>query len=192
MTINPVLRRRVVGVMGSGTDAHQALSEEAGRVIGELGCDLLTGGGGGVMAAVAKAFVCVPLRAGLSIGVIRGESRWDSSSSSRTYTARGPNEFVELPIFTHLPLSGRQGKDLLSRNHINVLTPAVIVVLPGESGTRSELELAVDYGRPVILFLGTALVDGENAASLERSFSGRAGVARDAAELRNQLSDILG
>ena len=57
-----------------------------------------------------------------------------------------------LRIHTHLPLSGPKGKHDLSRNHINVLTCAAIVALPGSDGTASEVSLALDYGKPVIAY----------------------------------------
>ena len=41
----------------------------------------------------------------------------------------------------------------MSRNHINVLSSYVIVALPGNAGTLSEVELAVRYERPVIAFV---------------------------------------
>ena len=63
-----------------------------------------------------------------------------------------PNEFVELAIHTHLPYSGTEGTHDLSRNHINVLSCAAIVALPGEAGTASEIELAIRYGKPVIAY----------------------------------------
>lgn len=134
-----VTRLPVVGVMGSGTAEHAALAEAAGRVIARLGCHLLTGGHGGVMRAASRAFVREPGRRGLCIGVLKAGGE--------------PNEFVELPIRTHLPLSGEQGTDPMSRNHVNVLTADALVFLPGGGGTRSELELAFRYGRPVVLFL---------------------------------------
>ena len=39
------------------------------------------------------------------------------------------NRFVELPIRTHLHLSGAQGTELASRNHINVLSSDVVIAL---------------------------------------------------------------
>jgi hypothetical protein len=65
-----------------------------------------------------------------------------------------PNPFVELAIFTHLPLSGITGTDPRSRNHINILSSDVVIVLPGSEGTESEMTLAVRYGKPVIAFFG--------------------------------------
>ena len=41
----------------------------------------------------------------------------------------------------------------MSRNHINVLSADAILALPGGSGTASEVELAVRYGKPVIAFV---------------------------------------
>ena len=67
-----------------------------------------------------------------------------------------PNQWVEIPILTHLPLSGERGTEPMSRNHINVLSSDVIVALPGDAGrlaTLSEVRLAVRYERPVIAFV---------------------------------------
>ena len=144
-------RRVVIGVMGSGREPHEDLAEPLGKWLAESGFDLLTGGGGGVMASVSRAFCGVSGRTGISIGVLPGDL-----DDEGNYVRRDgyPNDWVELPIRTHLPLSGKRGTARLSRNHLNVLSADVIVALPGSTGTRSELELAVRYGRPAILFLG--------------------------------------
>eukprot|EP01065_Artemidia_motanka_P030410 TRINITY_DN3642_c2_g1_i1.p1 TRINITY_DN3642_c2_g1~~TRINITY_DN3642_c2_g1_i1.p1 ORF type:complete len:159 (+),score=30.15 TRINITY_DN3642_c2_g1_i1:62-478(+) len=135
-------RRFVVGVMGSGADEHTELSEPLGRMLAEEGVDLLTGGGDGVMRAVARAFVSTPGRTGISIGVLPGTSttavgwreqsvRFDAEPAADVRPPHGyPNEYVELPIKTHLPSSGGLGCTVGSRNHINVLTPDVVVALP--------------------------------------------------------------
>jgi hypothetical protein len=64
-----------------------------------------------------------------------------------------PNSWVEIPLRTHLPLSGARGTDPLSRNHLNVLSSDVIVALPGAAGTASETRLALRYGRPLVAWL---------------------------------------
>jgi uncharacterized protein (TIGR00725 family) len=143
-------RRLIVGVMGSGEERHDALAAPVGRWIAREGHHLLTGGGGGVMEAVSEAFASVSERQGLVIGVLKGVPAPDGRVVSAT-----PNRWVELPIRTHLPLSGDQGTDALSRNHLNVLTADAIVVLPGGAGTRSEVQLAVRYAKPVVAFCGT-------------------------------------
>src|SRR5205814_409754 len=62
-------RRRVIAVIGSGVTAD-ACCAEVGRLIASLGCDLLTGGGRGVMEAVSRAFHETSPRAGIVIGVV--------------------------------------------------------------------------------------------------------------------------
>lgn len=47
-------RLPVVGVMGSGSEAHEPDASRIGRWLAEEGVHLLTGGGGGVMAAVSE------------------------------------------------------------------------------------------------------------------------------------------
>ncbi len=138
--------------MGSAAERHEALAAPLGRWIARRGWHLLTGGGGGVMAAASEAFVGVVDRAGLAIGILKGEPQPDG-----TVESAAPNPWVELPVRTHLPLSGAAGTDVRSRNHVNVLTADVLVALPGGHGTRSELALALRYGTPVIAFLEAGL-----------------------------------
>jgi uncharacterized protein (TIGR00725 family) len=129
--------------MGSGNDAFSELAEPLGRWIAEQGFDLLTGGGGGIMASVCRGFASMPHRRGLSIGVL----------PARPPTGY-PNEWVDIVIQTHLSARGPEGAGAHSRNHINVLSSAVIVVLPGKAGTRTEMELAMYYRKPVIAYMG--------------------------------------
>jgi uncharacterized protein (TIGR00725 family) len=142
-------RLPVIGVMGSSVHEHRDLAEPLGKWLAQQGFHLLTGAGGGVMAAVSRAFTCVEPRRGMTIGIVPG-----SSSASGYEPRQGyPNPWVEIAVYTHLPLSGPQGTEPMSRNHINVLTPDAIVALPGAEGTASELELARRYGRPAIAFV---------------------------------------
>ena len=137
------MRRSLIGVLGSGTDEHADLAEPLGRWLAEQGYDLLTGGGQGVMAAACRGFAAVPGRRGVSVGVL-------PAGPPPGY----PNPWVDVVIRTHLPKRGEEGADVLSRNHINVLSSEVAVALPGGPGTRTEVELATRYGRPLIAFLG--------------------------------------
>jgi predicted Rossmann-fold nucleotide-binding protein len=141
-------RREVIGILGSGKEEHRAWVEPLARWIAAQGFHLLTGAGGGVMRAAAEAFVAVEARAGLSLGIVPGTVGEDGWRPKPGY----PNEAVELPILTHLPLSGEQGMEPMSRNHLNVLTARALVALPGGAGTVSEAVLALRYGRPLILF----------------------------------------
>jgi predicted Rossmann-fold nucleotide-binding protein len=141
-------RRRIIGVMGSGTEEHREWVVPLARWIAEHGFDLVTGAGQGVMSVAAEAFVAVTGRRGLSVGIVPGEVVDGVYRPKSGY----PNGNIELPVFTHLPLSGERGKESMSRNHLNVLTAQALVVLPGQSGTVSEAELAVRYRKPAMLF----------------------------------------
>jgi uncharacterized protein (TIGR00725 family) len=102
------------------------------------------------MEAVSRAFAGVQPRAGLVIGVLPADLPDGVAVPRDGY----PNPFVEIAVFTHLPLSGISGIDPRSRNHINILSSDVVVVLPGNEGTQSEMMLALRYGKPVIAFFG--------------------------------------
>lgn len=151
-------RRRVVAVIGSGRTADRCC-EEIGRLVATLGFDLLTGGGGGVMEAVTRAFVETSPRRGIAIGVIPATveplealERRDAADVVYDLPDGYPNPWVELAIYTHLPDSGAGGTLRSSRNHINVLSADAIVALPGEAGTESEMWLAVQYGVPIVAY----------------------------------------
>ena len=146
-----MLHLPIVGVLGSGSEPHAERAEPLGRMLAEEGVHLLTGGGGGVMECVSRAFATAPgARLGRVIGVLPG------SVGDGSYEARPgyPNRWVEIPIRTHLPLSGITGSSTLSRNHINILSSDALVVLPGGAGTRSEVHLALIYGKPLVGFMG--------------------------------------
>ena len=137
--------------MGSGSAANADRAVPLGQWLAEIDVHLLTGGGKGVMKSVSRAFAETPDRSGMVIGVIPGQ--YSDSSDRYTPLTGYPNPYVEIPLYTHLPYSGERGKDQLSRNHINVLSSDVIVILPGQSGTAAEAELAVIYNKPAIAWL---------------------------------------
>ena len=141
----------IVGVLGSGANPHHHRATTLGQWLGTLPVHLLTGGGGGVMESVCAAFASVNDRSGKIIGVLPGGIQDGEYHASSGY----PNRWIEIPIRTHLPLSGIQGTDLASRNHINVLTPNVLIALPGSHGTASEVKLALLYDRPLVAFLSS-------------------------------------
>jgi len=158
-------RMPVVGVMGSGDAAHADKAEDLGRWLAGQGVHLLTGSGRGVMTAASEAFASVKDRAGLVVGVV------PCADEPQIPYDGYPNPFVELAIFTHLPLSGIAGTDMRSRNHINVLSSNVLVALPGGSGTSSEVVLALRYGRPIAAYVDepTDILDLPDAVPVLRT-----------------------
>lgn len=169
-------RLLVVGVMGSGVRAHAELAVPLGRGLAGMGVHLLTGGGGGVMAAVSRAFAEVEDRAGLVLGVLpadgfqRTSRRAGRAGDAESEPAQWepppgyPNPWVEVAVRTHLDARGTAGDAASSRNHVNVLSSDVVVALPGGQGTASEVALALRYGRPLVL-----LGDVGRAAALCRA-----------------------
>jgi len=146
--MSATLAEETVGVLGSGTDEHDELARPIGELLAELGVNLLTGGGRGVMSSVSRAFTQAQRTRGVCIGIIPCLSERERGRPKEGY----PNEFVELAIYTHLPHSGERGREDLSRNPINVLSCAALIALPGELGTASEVSLALDYKKPVIAY----------------------------------------
>ena len=195
-------RTKIVGVMGSGQDAHAELAQVVGRTVARLGCSILTGAGGGVMEAASRAFKEARKSdsKGVVIGVVKAgkvddedkvkkKDKEEKKGGKRVYRMGKLNEHVEIPIYTHLPESS---KSPASRNHINVLTSDALVFLPGGEGTRSELELAAEYDLvPMILFLGSETIDGRFSDKLKSKRAPAATIAKDEAALEAELRRVL-
>lgn len=151
-----------IAVAASGGPVDSELYRRArrvGRIVAELGCDLLTGGGNGAMEIVALSFCETPGRSGRSIGVIPGEvSGFDGATLGKiteyslTPKYPYPNRWIEVPIFTHLP--GTNPKGANSRNFLNMASGDVIVILRGGQGTQAEFEMAAGLRKPIIAFVG--------------------------------------
>ena len=150
---------------------------QVGSAIAELGFHLLTGGGGGLMTAVGKAFLDgkrkllkAKRRTGNLISILRAKELPQKKDGKRIWKANADNGLGEIVIRTHLLFSGNKGSDPLSRNHINALTADLVVILPGGSGTLSELELAWEYGKDIMIFVGKANVGGKTSEDLRKDF----------------------
>ena len=141
-------------MIGSGAESHIEISYPLGKWLAENGFHLINGGGSGVMAETARAFIAVDNRRGKVIGVLPAQASCDSEEERADYQSPPgyPNNYTEITIRTHLPHSGAQGKRLSSRNHIIVLSADVVIALPGGPGTRSEIEMAIEYGKTLLIF----------------------------------------
>ncbi|WP_423760396.1 DNA-binding protein [Burkholderia sp. NLJ2] len=143
-------RNRTIGVMGSGKEPWLAFSEPLGAWLAQAGFNLLTGGGQGVMLAVARAFAGVPGRAGRSIGILPTQA---DPLAGFVPLDGYPHPFVEIPILTPLPRR-EPGADpqTINRNYVNVLSSDLIVALPGGHGTAEEISLARRWDKPLVCF----------------------------------------
>jgi len=146
-------RKPIVGVMGGGRDSA-AVDEEArelGALIAERGWILLNGGrDAGVMAASARG---AKERGGTVIGILRGK------------TTRGASPDLDVAIVTGMGDA---------RNVINVLTSDVVIACPGRAGTMSEVALALNSGKRVILLgweAGDVLAHFQRKGQLTRASS---------------------
>lgn len=144
-------RLPIVAVIGSGMDEHKDRAFALGSWLAKQSVHLLTGAGQGVMAAVGRAFAEIPDRKGLVLGIIPCKDEDNPDIPKQGY----PNDWIEVPIRTHLHLSGEKGQDVRSRNHIVALTATVLVALPGGPGTASEVNLALRYKKPIIAYVGS-------------------------------------
>lgn len=118
-----------VSVVGAHrtVDEVEATAERIGEELAGRDVILVTGGLGGVMAAVCRGYK----QAGgpLSVGVLPGEDRSAS------------NDHVDLAVATGIGHA---------RNALVALNGDVVVALPGAGGTMSEIGMARALGVPVV------------------------------------------
>lgn len=141
--------RKTIGVMGSGTQSWDVFAKPLGAWIARSGFNLLTGAGNGVMTSVSRAFIEEPSRLGQSIGIVKTDPCLENGfAPSKGY----PNPYVEIPIYTPLAGYNPDTPTAINRNYINILSSDLIIALPGGLGTINEIELALQFGKPIILF----------------------------------------
>lgn len=143
-----VIRKPIIGVMGSHEKSWEDLAMPIGKLIADHDYRLLTGAGGGVMTAVAKAFCETEGRLGVSLGIVPTVD-YDGSFIARD---EYPNPYIELPILVPLDKKAQGATNPYSRNHVNVMTSNALVILPGDQGTRDEVALGIHYNKPMVLF----------------------------------------
>ena len=122
------MRKKVVGVIGGHTctveveQKAQELGKKLAKVVGILVC----GGLSGTMKAACQGFKTA---GGVTIGIIP------------SYNKNDANEYVDIVIPSGLGLA---------RNVVVVKSADVVVALPGEAGTLSEIAYCLQFGIPVI------------------------------------------
>jgi len=122
------MRKRVVSVIGghSCTAEVEQLAQELGKKLTKVVDILVSGGLSGTMEAVCRGFKGGN---GLTIGIIPG------------YDKDEANAYVDIAIPTGLGLA---------RNVLVVKSADVVVALPGEAGTLSEIAYCLQFKIPVI------------------------------------------
>jgi uncharacterized protein (TIGR00725 family) len=184
-------RRKIVGVMGGKHDVPE-LTLPLGHLLARRGYHLLTGAGLGIMEGVCRAFFQYEGRRGSVIGIVRAVTPCAGTmqGSRREYFPNHVNPWVEIPVYTQLHLSS---EDCLSRNHINVLTADVVIALPGNEGTASEVQLALQYGVPLIIYIGAGKIGGCDAEELKGRYADDDfAVASSIEDVDVTLAEIMG
>jgi hypothetical protein len=122
------MRKKVVGVIGghSCTKEVEQLAQNLGKKLAKVAGYLVCGGLGGVMEAVCLGFKAF---GGVTIGIIP------------SYNKKDANKYVDIVIPTGLGLA---------RNVLVVQAADVVIALPGEHGTLSEIAYCMQFAKPVI------------------------------------------
>jgi uncharacterized protein (TIGR00725 family) len=108
------------------TKEVEELAQDLGKKLAKVVDTLACGGLSGAMKAVCQGFKS---EGGLTIGIIPGYNKNDA------------NSFVDIAIPTGMGLA---------RNVLVVKTADVVVALPGQMGTLSEIAYCLQFGIPVI------------------------------------------
>jgi len=122
------MRKKVVSVIGghSCTKEVEQTALNLGKKLAKVVDILVSGGLSGTMKAVCQGFKA---SGGLTIGIIP------------SYNKNEANAFVDIVIPTGLGLA---------RNVLVVKAADVVVALPGEAGTLSEIAYCLQFGIPVV------------------------------------------
>lgn len=122
------MRMKIVSVIGGRQCKPEVeqLAHNLGRKLAKVADILATGGLGGTMEAVSSGFKAA---GGLTLGIIPG------------YEKNSANKHVDIVLPTGLGLA---------RNVLVVKAADVVVALPGEAGTLSEIAYCLQFGIPVI------------------------------------------
>ena len=121
-------RKKVISVIGGrhcNAEVEQ-LAHNLGINLAKVVDTLVTGGLQGTMKAVCSGFKA---KRGLTIGIIP------------SYDKKEANEFVDIVIPTGMGLA---------RNVLVVKAADLVIALPGEAGTLSEIAYCLQFGIPVI------------------------------------------
>jgi len=104
----------------------EQLAHDLGKKLAKVADVLVSGGLGGIMEAVCKGF---KVGGGLTIGIIP------------SYDKNDANSYVDIVIPTGIGLA---------RNVLVVKSADVVIALPGEAGTLSEIAYCLQFGIPII------------------------------------------
>jgi uncharacterized protein (TIGR00725 family) len=124
------MQKKIVSVIGGRrcTTEVEQIAHNLGKKLAKVADILASGGLGGTMEAVCSGFKA---GGGVTLGILP------------SYDKNDANKFVDIAIPTGMGLA---------RNVLVVKAADVVVALPGEAGTLSEIAYCIQFGIPVISF----------------------------------------
>lgn len=142
------MRKRVVSVIGgrSCTRKGEQLAQNLGKNLAKVVDILVCGGLSGTMKAVCQGFKSA--EGFLTIGIIP------------SYNKKDANPFIDIVIPTGLGLA---------RNVLVVKSADVVVALPGEAGTLSEIAYCLQFGIPLISLRSWGIPGAIKAKTIEEA-----------------------
>ncbi|MFC1704412.1 TIGR00725 family protein, partial [Candidatus Omnitrophota bacterium] len=127
------------------TKAVEQVAHRIGEFIAKVEANLVCGGLGGVMEAVSKG---TKQAGGTTIGILPGKDK------------KTANPYIDIAIATGMGHA---------RNTLVVQAADIIIALPGEYGTLSEIANAMIYKKPVISFNSWDIPGVIKVASIEET-----------------------
>ncbi|KKO46569.1 hypothetical protein WG68_04505 [Arsukibacterium ikkense] len=134
---NKLFRSKQVSLVGNARildPVIRELSSELGMLIAKNGYSLVCGGLGGVMEAACRGFKQCAETSGVTVGILP------------SFDAAQANEYIDIVIPTGLDVG---------RNQLVVASGFATIVIGGGAGTLSEVALASQINKPVILLKGS-------------------------------------
>ena len=125
---------RQIAVVGSDSELSgsvEKIAEGIGRDIAKEGCVLVCGGRGGVMEAACRG---AKEAGGTTVGILPGLDKEDA------------NSYIDIVITTGMGYA---------RNSIVVSCADAVIAVSGRVGTLSEVALALNHGKPVVVVEGS-------------------------------------
>ena len=129
-----------MSVVGSGAEWAEA-AEEIGRLLGERGCTVVTGGLGEVMEAAHRG---AKAGGGTTVAVLPGESRLAANAWADHVVVTGIGH---------------------ARNLAVAASGDAVIAVGGSYGTIAEMAFALRLGRRVVALEGAPQVDGATRAA---------------------------
>ena len=132
----------VIGSDGVISEEISKMAQYIGSEIAEKGFVLVCGGRGGVMEAACKG---AKEKGGITMGILPSLDKGEA------------NKYVDIALTTGLGLA---------RNHLVVAASDASIALSGSTGTLSEISIALNIGKRVVIVNGSGGVSDKICDSL--------------------------